>query len=334
LHLECFEDDNSIYAVYKQNGDEYVYREYDITDFTPLYEGSKDTLTTFKYSIPHASDNGYTKANITDLSFLAGMTKLEKVYLCYNNATNTIWSTGYLYTSSFNYLVSALYDKDVRAKVYVGNGVDGLSSGYTDTNTFTLKNYFTVFENDTAGYDLITPTADSRKAANVLGKYQYNGQTFDYKLSAAATATKTADTYTISLDAAIDNGGEYYLVNYTVASGTFNGGTYYLSQGFGGVSAGKITADVAAELLTNSAFTTALHWGDIELSYVIEVVKTNTVDRIVVGVDVDGARYERMIQLELVLPKADETTQTTGTTQTTETETKETDEGEEQTQAA
>jgi hypothetical protein len=280
------------------SGDSY---DFGVTDFTPLYEGSGATLTTFKYKLEPSTNNtsylnSYSSVNITDLSFLAGMTALKEVYICDKNGSSAIGAYAYLYTPSFAYVVATLYERG--AVVYVGNGKDICGLNVSD--------YYTTTES--GSWLILAPLSGEVKAADILAEYATDGYDGSFKLNLSADESGFA-----SVNAAIDYGGEYYLVYYTLASGSLSGealesdessetGKYYLTADFTyngkTISAGEeISAALAEKLLADSAFISALRWGQIELKYAFVIKQTDSVDRLVAGVKVDGVIYERTLQL-------------------------------------
>jgi hypothetical protein len=182
--------------------------------------------------------------------------------------------------------------------VYVGNGKDLCGLNVSD--------YYTTTES--GSWLILAPLSGEVKAADILAEYATDGYDGSFKLNLSADESGFA-----SVNAAIDYGGEYYLVYYTLASGSLSGealesdessetGKYYLTADFTyngkTISAGEeISAALAEKLLADSAFISALRWGQIELKYAFVIKQTDSVDRLVAGVKVDGVIYERTLQL-------------------------------------
>lgn len=196
-----------------------------IFDFTPLIEGSKETLRNFNY--------GYNLGVIhTDLSFLLAFPKLEKVYTNYNKSNGDIKDVAWFYNMSHTKeFIYELYQNPNFVGFYVNSGFNS----YIEES---------VKEGD---YCKINPMQDTKDAFTLYKNYSplANVEFIDgYALNISSSAYTLNGNYaTTYVSASINNNGELSLIEYIPGQQnvtiegyvldnniTINGVTYYSNQ--------------------------------------------------------------------------------------------------------
>ncbi len=209
-----------------------------VEDFTPLVEGSKDTLITFQYGA-----NGNTLMN--DLSFVLEFTKLENFYF-ENNTSNT--KNRYNYTDRFAYLVYQLEQKNVNVHLYSDNITNSI---YFNRGSHCWDNVYipTIKEEYSLGFSLLSLYNDN---LSIFSKSPQLVKDYSFILD------KIDETQYIYLPATVESNGKLYLLTYT--SDTFNKTNNIKNLGYYNVSSNSETKadDYATKVQSNEYYLTYL----------------------------------------------------------------------------
>ena len=185
-----------------------------IEDFTPLVEGSKDSLYTFQYGA-----KGNTIMN--DLSFLLEFSKLQNLYF-ENSASNS--KNLYNYTDKFAYLVYQLLEKGVNVRLQSDNITN---SKYFNLGDHCWGNVYKPVIKDEyyLGFSLLRNYSDNLSLFANSPKFIND---YSFRL------TESDETQYIYLPATVESNGKLYLLTYT--SDTYNKSNYIKNLGYYNVS--------------------------------------------------------------------------------------------------
>ena len=210
-----------------------------VEDFSPLLEGSVDTLTEFQYA---SRSNTF----VNDFSFLLNFNNLKTVYM-FSTSVNGCDNKAYKYMNlaNFAYLVDSLNNKGV--EVVVKKSILG-SNPYIEIDT--------VKHSGSEEYTVKVKT-EYKEAIRLLGLYE-TSSVFDlspeivnnHMLNISKDSTILNNNY-VYLPATLNDSGKLYLIDYTSASASFNNITYVLKT-----SSGEevLSADKAEALIKTSDF--------------------------------------------------------------------------------
>lgn len=199
-----------------------------VEDFTPLLEGSKETLISFEYA---SRSNTF----VNDFSFLKNFVKLENVYLFTyfvrsggagtdTKPANASFAYNYVNLPNFIYLVNSLVNDGIT--VYVNNGALDDESKFD--KTVKTNNIYSIKVSD-----------EYKEAMRLLGLYA-NESVYkltpalvnDYLFKFNKNIVTSSDNY-VYLPAAINDKGKYYLIDYTKASNYLSDFEYCLVKADG-----------------------------------------------------------------------------------------------------
>lgn len=300
-------------------------RDFTISDFSPLLDGSKDSLVTFSY-------DSLGSVQMTDLSFLLGFTHLEEVYVCssgyyFDLSARSIEGAAYLKTASFKYILSQLNNKGIKFYVHEDNitkfnlKYDINDSVYYTitggTNTYVV-NFHPEDINVTYAYKCyaLTTTTEYSRAAEVLNGFTPSGNGFTlsngYDLTVGSSAyTLASGKATFNLTATINKDGSLYLIDWRAASANVTIEGYFLTTSVtvGGVTYGAngaaLTEAQAKTLIASTDYYTYAKNGTTQLYVKVtaNVVRAENIaefsgTRLLCRITVDDYAYEKTITLD------------------------------------
>jgi len=190
-----------------------------VEDFTPLVEGSKDSLYTFQYGA-----KGNTIMN--DLSFLLEFSNLQNLYF-ENSASN--YKNLYNYTDKFAYLVYQLQEKGVNIRLQSDNITN---SKYFNRGDYCWSNVYKPVIKDEyyLGFSLLSNYSDNLSSFANSPEFIND---YSFRLD------KSDETQYIYLPATVESNGKLYLLTYT--SDTYNIANYIKNLGYYYVSSSSET---------------------------------------------------------------------------------------------
>lgn len=218
-----------------------------VEDFSPLLEGSADTLTIFQYA---SRSNTF----VNDFSFLLNFKNLQSVYIfsvSVNSGGNqNIWwnenvykSYKYMYLSNFAYMVDSLASNNIKVIV---NKIMLDNNPYIETDSAKGNNEYTV-----------KVKTEYKEAIRLLGLYE-TSSVFDlspeivnnHMLNISKDSTILNNNY-VYLPATLNDSGKLYLIDYTSVSASLNNISYVLKTSTGEE---VLTASEAEALIKTSDF--------------------------------------------------------------------------------
>lgn len=210
-----------------------------VEDFSPLLEGSADTLKEFQYA---SRSNTF----VNDFSFLLNFNNLKTVYMFstfINGCDNKAYK--YMNLTNFAYLVDSLNNKGV--EVVVKKSILG-SNPYIEIDT--------VKHSSSDEYTVKVKT-EYKEAIRLLGLYE-TSSVFDlspkivnnHMLNISKDSTILNKNY-VYLPATLNDSGKLYLIDYTSASASLNNISYVLKTSTGEE---VLTASEAEALIKTSDF--------------------------------------------------------------------------------
>lgn len=282
LHLENFAFLNTYNSILSR-----------VFDFTPLLEGSKDTLKSFTY--------GYNYGIIhTDLSFLLAFTKLEKVFTNYNNSNGSRESIVWFYKMSHTKeMIYELYQKESFVGFYVHSDLTKYIEGSVKEGN----------------YCKINPLQDTKDAYTIYKNYSplANVEFIDgYALNISSSAYTLDGNYaTTYVSASINNNGGLSLVEYLPGQCNVTIEGYVLDNNItiNGVTYNSnviLSKDTAALIVDSLEYYNANKSGEVTLTCKIRisVADLTNIDRlfyssIIARISIRGQYYDKAFTLYL-----------------------------------
>ena len=243
---------------------------YNITDFSPLLQGSKNSLLSFYY-------NG-GNVMMTDMNFLLAFTALQDVYLGYAHTTYFSTSYGtqglrYFLTPSGKYLLTALWNRGVY--VYAEQSrINSIGLVFDSSKSKQITSY-TLY---TYSVYAIRPSTEDLIAYEVLSQFRSDmsniGYLDGYKMNVTGGYTP-GNTVALDITATLAHNGQTYLIDWRKAGASITVGGYYLQNSItvGGTTyAAGLVTQAQAQLITDSvAFYEAYKSGTNKLTTRITV---------------------------------------------------------------
>jgi hypothetical protein len=276
-------------------------RHFALNDFSPLVEGSRDTLAVFSYDT-------IATEQLTDMSFLLAFTNLSEIYLC-SNYWQTYSDSGYAQglcyfkTPSFKYILSRLTEKNIPIYVY---------SGYIAAFDLPCDTAKSVTVNGDLLYAL-SANAEYKKAAETLSDFTSAGVdtvlSDNYLLTAVSYDTD-GGKLTFRIPATINQNGTLSVIEWLAGSANEMVNGYYLSSD-ATVGGTEYSASTALSYAQATAIAGSTEYYASEKAGATKLYVSVTVDaddigdttdcapRLICRIRVNGYAYERMFSLAI-----------------------------------